>query len=128
MAGTTIALAMRALFELCVPAVSGGQQTFPPELIVDLSPAERELYQVASTARVHRIKSSDGFILLEVEEPYCKIITADGNPADAVAPFLSGLKQMSARVAHDADTVDSHNIEGQLHLADNQLISIILAL
>ena len=127
--GTTVELAMHALFQLCVPAVSGGaySQTFPAELIVALTDEERIENQIDKKVESYRIKSDDGFILFQVEIPYCMIITADGNPSDAIAPFKRRLADLGGKVVTDEDTDEHHNITGEVGLTDGAMISIILA-
>jgi hypothetical protein len=127
--GNTIELAMSALFELCVPTVSAGTipRTFPSELLVSLTKEEREENEVAPDADAYRVQSDDGFILFEVGEPYCRIITADGDPAEAVAPFLRRLESMNGVVVKDDDTATGHNIAGRIPLGTEAMISVILA-
>ena len=128
-AGNTIELAMSALFQLCVPAVSGGlyPQTFPPALVVELTAAERKEYGIAANAKAHRIKSDKGFILLALSSPYCSIVTGDGSSAEAVASFMAGLKKLNATVEGDENTAAGRNIAGQVQPTADTTISITLA-
>lgn len=128
-AGTTIELAMSALFELCVPAVSDGElpQKFPADLVVALTKAERAEYQISEKADAHRIKTDLGMIVLEIEGPYCAIITADGSPANAIPPFLDWLKRMNGKVSLDQDTQETHNIAGKIPLRDDRIISVLVS-
>ncbi len=120
---------MNALFQLCVPAVSGGAlpQTFPPELVVELTAEERAENGVANDAHAFRIKSEHGFILLEFDAPYCSVVTADGEPADTVSPFLQRLKVMKGVVFDDRNSETGHDIAGRIPLNSDKIISVLLS-
>lgn len=120
---------MDALFQLCVPAVSDGAfaQTFPSELVVDLTDEDRAEHSIESDADGYRIKSDAGFILFQVEMPYCMIVTADGQPSDAIAPFKSRLAAIGGKITKEEETVEHHNIAGEVRLNDDAMISVLIA-
>ena len=94
--GLTTETALTAFFHLCVPVVSGGaiQQTFPAEQVVALTDKEKATYTDPSkpSGKYWRIKSPEGFILLNEQSPNCRIITEDDNPTAIKAAFLDELK------------------------------------
>lgn len=87
--GSVIELALRAVFDLCVPAASGGArvQTFPADLIVELSEEQKREFEEVLEGDTRLIKCEDGPILFQISAPYFRIITADGDPRDAESEF-----------------------------------------
>jgi len=107
--GTTIGPALSALFELCVPAVSGGvfAQTFPAHLVTPLSDAERNAYAIAAAGEAYRVTGCDGLILVWLQDGVCHLATSDGDPDEVVRRFLARLPDENA-VAADRDPDAGH--------------------
>ena len=91
------ALALKALFGICVPGVSQGklEQNFPPDLIIPLTNAEKVEYAdaIKDDDLAYHIVSNDGFILMTTKGGFCRVITGEGNTADAERQFLAKLKE-----------------------------------
>jgi hypothetical protein len=114
MASTT-GVALSALFQLCVPAVSGGnlKQSFPPEMLIALTDDEKEEFaeDLKETSEAWRVKAPDGLVLFLVLGPSRRILAVDGNSAEAKTEFLKRLKAMKGVVeskfvpAPDAETL-----------------------
>ncbi len=112
---STNEVALSALFELCVPAVSGGnlKQTFPPDMLVALTDDEKEEYadDLKETSEAWRVVAPDGFVLFLVMGHTRRILTGDGDSAEARAEFLKRLEAMKGAVANkfvpapDAETL-----------------------
>ena len=108
-------VALSALFQLCVPAVSGGnlQQTFPPEMLVALTDDEKEEHaeDLKEASEAWRIKAPDGLVLFLALGPSRRILALDGDSAEARTEFLKRLKAMNGVVeskfvpAPDAETL-----------------------
>ncbi|HEV2651949.1 MAG TPA: hypothetical protein VGU69_11870 [Rhizomicrobium sp.] len=100
-AGSVTALALSALFEICVPATSQGhlQQTFPTELIVPLTDREKiELADVIKDEdRAYHIRSDDGFILMTTTGGFCRILTESGDTDRAAEEFRRALKNAGGK-------------------------------
>jgi len=112
---STTEVALSALFQLCVPAVSGGnlKQSFPPDMLIALTDDEKEDYaeDLKDTSEAWRIKAPDGLVLFLALGPSRRILAVDGNSAEARAEFLKRLKAMNGVVegkfvpAPDAETL-----------------------
>jgi hypothetical protein len=88
-------LALSAFFGLCVPAVSDGffEQTF--DAIRALTEEEVRLYGPGGQERF-MIDLAEP-ILFEVDPPYCRIITADGDPQEGHQRFVEYAQDWGAR-------------------------------
>lgn len=114
-AASTNEVALSALFQLCVPAVSGGnlQQSFPPDMLVALTDDEKEEYveDLKETNEAWRVVTPDGFVLFLVQGHTRRILASDGDSAEARTEFLKKLKAMNGTVegkfvpAPDAETL-----------------------
>ncbi len=114
-AASTTEVALSALFQLCVPAVSGGnlKQSFPPDMLVALTDDEKEEYaeDLKETSEAWRVKAPDGFVLFLAQGYTRRILASDGDSAQARTEFLKRLKAMNGTVegkfvpAPDAETL-----------------------
>ncbi|MFN0024230.1 MAG: hypothetical protein ACKVS5_10065 [Parvularculaceae bacterium] len=129
--GTTIELALAALFDLCIPAVSEGlvAQTFPSELVLPLTESEKEEYREALGEENWRISSDDGFILLIISAPYCAVVTADGMPREARSRFLKMLETRKGRVTGAEKTTDDPElISAEIDFDEKSFASIVFTI
>jgi hypothetical protein len=96
MAGSVTALALSALFEICVPGTSQGhlKETFPTDLLVPLTDQERiELADIIKDDdRAYHIRSDDGFILMTTKGGFCRILTQRGDTDEAAGEFRRKLQ------------------------------------
>ena len=114
-AASTNEVALSALFELCVPAVSGGnlKQSFPLEMLIALTDDEKEEFadDLKETSEAWRVAAPDSLVLFLVLGPSRRILAVDGNSAEAKTEFLKRLKAMNGAVeskfapAPDAETL-----------------------
>ena len=114
-AASTTGVALSAFFQLCVPAVSGGnlKQSFPPEMLIALTDDEKEEYaeDLKETSEAWRVVAPDGFVLFLALGPTRRILTSDGDSAEARTEFLKRLEAMNGAVgskfvpAPDAETL-----------------------
>ena len=128
-AGLTTGTALNAFFHLCVPAVSDGamQQTFPADKVVALTAEEKSTYTDTSrkTGEYWRIASSDGFILLDVAPPYCRIVTQDDDPPAIKADFLSELEKAGGKFdGMLKSTPDAETVSAMIPLTHRRSIAI----
>src|SRR5437868_6268010 len=128
--GSTIALALSAVFDLCVPGVSSGQlkQTFPPELLAPLTANEKKDYAEAIEGqdRAYHILSDQGFILMTTKGGFCRIITADGSTEEAASQFRSLLKARNGVVDKEyIGEQDYRFINGMIPLRDGYAIALV---
>jgi hypothetical protein len=95
--GALTALALNVLFGVCVPGVSQGklQQSFPTGQIVPLTDTEKKTYAdaIKDDDAAYHVLSNDGFVLMTTKGGFCRIITGEGNTADAGQQFLAKLKE-----------------------------------
>src|SRR5262245_28123229 len=98
-AASTNEVALSAFFQLCVPAVSGGnlKQSFPLGMLIALTDEEKEEYaeDLKETSEAWRVLTPDGFVLFLVQGYTRRILTSDGDSAEARAEFLKRLKSMN---------------------------------
>ena len=121
-------VALSALFALCVPAVSGDvlEQTFPSQLVVDLTPEERVRYDIPTAHEAWRIVCGGGFILLEVEDGSCRVITEDGAPAGIRASFLTALSEAGGTVRQDLSSEDDPTgLVGEIPLVGQEYFVLV---
>ncbi|MEI9888291.1 MAG: hypothetical protein WDN08_17690 [Rhizomicrobium sp.] len=129
-AGALTALALSALFDLCVPGVSQGQleQKFPMALVVPLTDREKADYAdaIKGDDQALRIQSDAGFILLSTKGGFCRIITAEGDVSAAAALFRTklhaagGVERPIASPAPDGQQVD-----GFIGLKDGYAVALV---
>jgi hypothetical protein len=130
--GSTIRVALSALFDFCVPALSGGrlEQTFPAELFRPLTENEEKQYAdtIKDSAQSWKIASDDGVILLLFKEPYCSIVTADGDPTVARDQFRSRLAEAGGSEQPDETITKGYEqIHGMIPVGDEVFISVIFS-
>jgi hypothetical protein len=129
--GTTIELAIAALFDLCIPTASSGQieQTFPDDLVVPLTQAEANDYAetIKGCQRVLKIKSEDGIILFALENGWCKVITADGNPVVALETYLCRLRTIGGHESSRESLGEWLNVHGTIPVNDSDIIVVVFA-
>ena len=101
-AASTTEVALSALFQLCVPAVSGGnlKQSFPPDMLIALTDDEKEEYaeDLKEASESWRVKTPDGLVLFFALGPTRRILSSDGDSAEAKTEFLKRLKAMNGAV------------------------------
>jgi hypothetical protein len=94
--GALVAVALNALFGVCVPGVSQGklEQSFPPDQIVPLTEAERTTYAeaIGNDDYAYHVLSPDGFILMTTKNGFCRVVIGEGSTEDAEREFLAKLE------------------------------------
>jgi hypothetical protein len=130
--GSTINLALSALFDLCVPTLIGGRfgQTFPTDLIVPLSEKEKNQYAdvIKDSEQSWKIASDKGIILFVLKQPYCSIITADGDPDVALEQFRSRLTAAGGSEQSTEDLAEGfEQVHGMIPVGDDRFVSVIFS-
>jgi hypothetical protein len=126
----TIDIALSALFEWCVPAVTGGrvEQRFPIDLIVPLTKEQEVEYAAAieDCDAAWRVISDDGFILLAMKQPFCRAITGDGNPKVALQRFRQRLAALGGRELPAEQVREGWElISGSVEIGDNLEVHVL---
>jgi hypothetical protein len=95
-------------------------QTFASTSIVPLTDEERQTYvDKNEQGDVRRVVSPDGFILLEIETDWCRVITGSGDSKTALAQFREQLKSAGGTEDEDERTQDGHErVSGMISLKD----------
>jgi hypothetical protein len=126
------AVALSAVFGLCVPAVSLDKlpQTFSTKMVVPLTNEEKKRYAeaIGNDDRAFRIESDTGFVLMTVKGGFCRIITGEGNPESAAAEFRLRLKKAGGKeeqiVHHKSDSLE---ITGVIPLTNKDNVVVLFS-
>lgn len=129
-AGALTAIALNALFSLCVPGVSQGklEQTFPTADILPLTDQERAAYAdaIKDDDRSFRVRSSSGFVLVTTKGGFCRVIVGEEDGQKAADDFLAKLKTIGGHedgISKDKDGYET--IDGTIPLGGGDIVALV---
>ncbi|MGA9795649.1 MAG: hypothetical protein WBQ17_08945 [Rhizomicrobium sp.] len=129
-ASALTAIALNALFGLCVPSVSQGklEQTFPTADILPLTDKERAAYAdaIKDDDRSFRARSSSGFVLVTIKGGFCRVIIGEDEGQKAADDFLAKLKIAGGhedRVSKGKEGYET--IDGTIPLDGGDIVALV---